>query len=894
MESSRWKRIQELFHAVADLPREEQRQAVQSTCGGDEGLCADVLALLDEDARASSPLEAGVARVASDVLDVAGIPPLVAELAAYRIERVLGEGGMGLVYLAERKDLGRLVALKVLRDAWLSPARRERFASEQRTLAQLDHPSIARLYESGVLADGTPYFVMEYVDGEPITDHCSRRAANLSERLRLFRALCEAVQSAHAHAVIHRDIKPSNVLVKRDLSLRLLDFGIAKQLESMDALASQTRTGVRLMTPAYASPEQFRGDRVGIQTDIYSLGVVLYQLLAGKLPYDLGACTPAMAERLILERDPEKPSLAARTTAAGGLAGKAAWADLDVLVLTAMHKDPARRYRSADALIRDLDNFSRSEPLDARGDTVRYRLSKFLARNRRGIAVTAFALALAAALAIFFTVRLARARDDAVAEAARAEHVQAFMLNLLEGGETESGPASDLRVLTILERGAKEAAALGAEPQTQAALYVTLGGMYEKLGQYDRADEMLQRGLERHRSLRGAADPVVGEDLVALGLLRMDQAKMDEAVRLVREGTGLVRRGLPREHPAVARSLMALAKVLLAHNLHLEASQVAKEAVELRSRPSVSVLDRAAALAQLADVERAGSGFDAVQLNEQVIDLYQSQLGSHHPLIADRHAALAAQYVELGRPEEGLRHNRLALEIVEAWYGPDHTRTATALTALAVAMGGGVLMKRSQGKDDYLAEAEPMLHRALAIQERVHGPVHPAVAEVVYALGLLALHRGRYDEAIDYLVRTEEIERKTVGELHTDYAVTVLVQGAVNLVRGNYARAEELLRRADAIYAAAARSSGNHAEGDGTGQFYWGTAMLGQGKLKEAEAASLAAYEIFKRRGVFLSGLLPDVRANLAAIYDGLGEPQKAARFRAELEAAKAMSSAPR
>jgi serine/threonine-protein kinase len=884
-----------LFHAVADLPREEQRQAVQAACGGDEGLCADVLALLDEDARASSPLEGGVARVASDVLDVAGIPPLVAELGAYRIERVLGEGGMGLVYLAERKDLGRLVALKVLCDAWLSPARRDRFASEQRTLAQLDHPSIARLYESGVLADGTPYFVMEYVDGEPITDHCSRRAANLSERLRLFRALCEAVQSAHAHAVIHRDIKPSNVLVKRDGSLRLLDFGIAKQLESMDALASETRSGVRLMTPAYASPEQFRGDRVGIQTDIYSLGVVLYQLLAGKLPYDLGACTPAMAERLILERDPEKPSLAARTTAAGGLAGKAAWADLDVLVLTAMHKDPERRYRSADALIRDLDNFSRSEPLDARGDTVRYRLSKFLTRNRRGVAVTAFALALGAALAIFFTVRLARARDDAVAEAGRAEHVQAFMLNLLEGGETDSGPASDLRVFTILERGAKEAAALGVEPQTQAALYVTLGRMYEKLGQYDRADEMLQQGLERHRSLRGAADPVVGEDLVALGLLRLDQAKMDEAVRLVREGTGLVRRGLPREHPAVARSLMALAKVLLAHNLYLEASQVAKEAVELRSRPSVSVLDRAAALAVLADVESAGNGFAAaVQLNEQVIALYRSQLGSHHPLIADRHAALAAQYVELGRPEEGLRHNRLALEIVEAWYGPDHTRTATALTALAVAMGGGVLMKRSQGKDEYLVEAEPMLRRALAIQERVHGPVHPAVAEVVYALGLLALHRGRYDEAIDYLVRTEEIERKTVGELNTDYAVTVLVQGAVNLVRGNYARAEELLRRAGAIYEAAARSSGNYAEGDGTGAFYMGRALLGQGKLKEAEAASLAAYEIFKKRGVFLSGLLPDVRANLAAIYDGLGEPQKAARFRAELEAAKATSSAPR
>jgi tetratricopeptide (TPR) repeat protein len=888
MESTRWTRIQELFHAAVDLSGEEQRQVVESACANDESLSADVLALLDEDARAGSALDGGLARAAGGVLDSDWILPALEELSAYRFERVLGEGGMGVVYLAERKDVGRRVALKVLRDAWLSPARRERFAIEQRTLAQLDHPAIARLFDSGVLADGTPYFVMEYVEGESITDHCVRRDARLPERLRLFRTLCEAVQSAHAHAFIHRDIKPSNVLVKRDGTLRLLDFGIAKQLESMDALVSQTRTGLRLMTPAYASPEQFRGDRVGVQTDIYSLGVVLYELLTGKLPFDLRDCSPAAAERLIVEREPENPSVAALRTPAAALTGKSAWADLDVLVLTAMHKDPARRYRSTDALIRDLDHFSRNEPLDARPDTLGYRLGKFLRRNRRAVALAGSALLIAAGLAVFFTVRLARARDSAVAEAGRAEHVQSFMLNLLEGGETESGPAADLRVLTILERGAKEAAALGAEPQTQAALYVTLGSMYQKLGQHDRADALLQQGLERHRALRHADDSVVGQDLIALGLLRLDQARMEESLRLVREGVALVRRGLPREHPAVARALMALGKVLLARNLHVEASQVAKEAVELRS----SGLDRAAALALLADVVAAGNDFSAaVQLNDQAIHLYRSQLGAQHPLIADRHAALAAEYVELGRPEEGLRHNRLALEIVEAWYGPDHTRTAAALTALAVGMGGGVLMKRSQGKDEYLVEAEPMLLRALAIQERVHGPVHPAVAEVVYALGLLALHRGRYDEAIEYLVRTEDIERKTVGELHTDYAVTVLVQGAVNLVRGNYVRAEELLRRADAIYEAAARSSGNVAEGDGTGAFYWGTALLGQGKLKEAETASLAAYDIFKKRGVFLSGLLPDVRANLAAIYDGLGEPEKAARFRAELAAANAPPS---
>jgi serine/threonine-protein kinase len=887
MESARWTRIQELFHAAADLPVQDQRPVVESGCHGDEGLLADVLALLDEDARASSPLDRSVARVADAVLDGGWVPPAVKELEAYRIERVLGEGGMGVVYLAERKDVGRRVALKVLRDAWLSPARRERFAIEQRTLAQLDHPSIARLYDSGVLADGTPYFVMEFVDGESITDYCARRAAGLEERLRLFRALCEAVQSAHAHAVIHRDIKPSNVLVKREGSLRLLDFGIAKQLEDMDALASQTRTGFRLMTPAYASPEQFRGDRVGIQTDVYSLGVVLYELLAGKLPFDLAGCTPAAAEKLVLESEPGRPSLAARNAGAGGLAGKAGWADLDVLVLTAMHKDRQRRYRSADAMIRDIDHFLKSEPLAARPDTVRYRVSKFLVRNRRSVGLASVALALAIGLAVFFTVRLSRARDAAVAEAGRAEHVQSFMLNLLEGGENASGPAADLRVVTLLDRGAKEAAALAAEPQTQAALHVTLGRMYQKLGQYDRADELLQKGLEHHRELRGPTDPVVGEDLVALGLLRLEQARMEDAERLAREGAAILRQRLPRDHPALARALMGLGKVLLDRYRYDEAARVVQEAVELRSRPSVSVLDRAAAMALLADVRYQGDQWAAsVSLNEQVIDLYRSQLGEQHPLIAERHTMLGFALTGIGRNEEGLQHTRRALEILQTWYGRGHPRTAAALTGLAQAM---VLMKRSQGKDKYLVEAEPMLREALAIQERVYGPSHLAVGEVLYALGVLALHRKQYAESLDYFVRTEKIERATHGDRHIDYGATVLVQGTVNLAMGNWARAEELYRRAVVIYEAAGMPQGEG--GDGSGWWQLGMALLGQKKFKEAETVSLRAYEQFKKRGNFLSGLIPDVRANLAAIYEGLGQPEKAARFRAELEAATAKAA---
>src|SRR3954452_672201 len=253
MESARWARIQELFHAAADLPGADKRSLLKSACAGDEALFADVLSLIDEYARATPELDLG--RMVHEVL---GGPALAADwLGEYRIVTALGGGGMVVVYLAERKDVGRLVALKVLRDAWVSPARRERFAAEQQTLARLDHPSIARLYDSGALGDGTPFFVMEYVDGKPLTTYSQDNGADLEERLRLFHLLCEAVQSAHAHAIIHRDIKPSNVLVKRDGTVRLLDFGIAKQLDTADV--QRTMTGLRFMTPAYAAPEQFRG-----------------------------------------------------------------------------------------------------------------------------------------------------------------------------------------------------------------------------------------------------------------------------------------------------------------------------------------------------------------------------------------------------------------------------------------------------------------------------------------------------------------------------------------------------------------------------------------------------------------------------------------------------------
>ena len=272
MNASRWERVQTLFHLAADLPEADRRAYVEAECTDDPSIANEVLSMLDEDRRASSVLDRDVSHLARAMLDAPTAPVLPTEqFGPYHVTSVLGEGGMGVVYLAERSDLGSTAAIKILRDAWLSPARRERFAAEQRTLAQLNHPSIARLYDADTLADGTPWFVMEYVEGKPLTAYCDTHASGIRERLVLFREVCEAVQHAHRHAIIHRDLKPSNILVTTDGSVKLLDFGIAKQLESLEG-ADITRTGLRPMTPAYAAPEQVQAGRLGMHTDVYSLG----------------------------------------------------------------------------------------------------------------------------------------------------------------------------------------------------------------------------------------------------------------------------------------------------------------------------------------------------------------------------------------------------------------------------------------------------------------------------------------------------------------------------------------------------------------------------------------------------------------------------------------------
>lgn len=872
MDAQRWQRIQSLFHTAVDLPPGERQQFLEASCDGDAALLDSVRRMLHEDAR-TSVLDAGVASVAPDIF--AGAAGQVPEgtFGPYRLTRLLGEGGMGVVYLGERDDLGSVAAVKILRDAWLSPARRERFATEQRTLAQLNHPSIARLLDADTLADGTPWFVMDYVDGVSITEYCRARGSSIAERLRLMRQVCDAVQHAHAHLVVHRDLKPSNILVTRDGRVKLLDFGISKQLEALDTPADLTKTMFRLMTPAYAAPEQLRGEPVGIHTDIYSLGVVLYELLAGRMAFDLSNRTPGEAEAIVRDVEPERPSaVAARARQRHG-ASPRAWADLDVLCLTAMHKDPERRYTTVDALARDIDHFLDGEPLEARGDSLGYRAGKFVRRHWRSLTAAAAVVVLVVGLVTFYGLRLSAARNAALTEAARTQRIQRFMLSLFAGEQETSGPAESLRVVTIVDRGVQQAQSLDAEPLVQAELYRTLGGIYQNLGKLDQAEKLLQLSLDRRRTLLGEDHPEVAENLVALGQLRDAQARYDDAERLIRDGLEGSRRRLGSDHPSVPRAMTALGQVYENRGSYQEAAAILEEAVRLHDQARSEETDLVPALSALANTQFYLGHYDMSEaINHRVLEIERRLYGETHPLVADTIVNLGAIQFERGRYGEAERLQRQALEGIRSWYGPDHPRTASALTMVARAIV-------QQG--ERFGEAAEMLRQSLAIHERVHGPVHPRVASALNELGIVALRQKDPAEAERRFQRMLEVYRQVYNNKHYYIGIAYSNLAGVAFETGRFTRAEGLFRDALKMYA---ETIAPEHQLVGIARVRLGRAILAQKRYAEAEAESSAGYALLMKQSSPPPRWVTMAREDLATAYAALAQPDKAATYKALLE----------
>jgi eukaryotic-like serine/threonine-protein kinase len=880
MNVERWERIQAVFHEVVNFPEANRRALVEAACSDDNSLVADVLALLEEDARSASLLDGSLSHLAVQLLDGSRPAIPLPESGPYKIRGILGEGGMGVVYLAERREVQSLVAIKLLRDAWLSSARRERFEIEQKMLAQLNHPAIARLYDLGVLPNGTPWFVMEYVKGTALTAYCRDHQSSIEERLRLFRAVCEAVQYAHAQAIIHRDLKPSNILVKEDGTVKLLDFGIAKQLENVAQPADQSQTFVRLMTPAYAAPEQVRGERVGTYTDVYSLGVILYELLTGQLPVNVSNLTPGEAENILLHYKPVKPSVVARKIVnshepqSTPVDSKSDWNDLDVLCLTAMHKDAQRRYQSAEALIRDIDHFQKSEPLDARPDSLRYTAGKFICRNRKPLSVATMIFTLVVGLVVFFTVRLAKARSAAVAETARTKRIEQFMFSLFAGGDEGSGLTNDLPAVTVLDRGVRKAQLLNKEPEVQADLYETLGGIYLQLGNLDRAYTLVTLALRLRKTLSKPGDPALAETLVAMGELYGERGQPGEGERLIRQGLAIYSTHRPIDHAGLADANTVLGEVLMERGAYREAAKVLNQAVLLQSKQNPVSPGVSDTLTTLATTQMYLGQYDFAETSSL------RSLAINRKLYGENNTGVAYDLINLGLLEEqrgyyarAEQYDREALAINEARYGKNHFDSASFMATLA----GTLLLEERYG------EAAGLLKQALETQERIYGNSSPWVAAVLIRRASLETKKGNLDQAEKDSRRAAAIYSSRYGANNFKVALANLSLADVYLQRKQFTQADQLFRE---VVSRLTEDLSADNINTAIAQVKLGRTLLRERRYHEAEAETRTGYAILMKQTSPSTSFVQDARQDLAAEYEALHEPEKAKEFQAKLAVA--------
>jgi eukaryotic-like serine/threonine-protein kinase len=869
MSSQHHQRIEELFERLVDEPPSERQRMLEEACGDDRELAERVSALLAADAEGHPILNRDVASLASELLDAGNGPALPGRFGRYVIREYLGEGGMGSVYLAEREDLGDQVALKFLHDPWSSPARRRRFASEQSTLAGLNHRYIARLYDAGV-TNGTPWFAMEYVQGLPIVEHCSRNGAGLAERLQLFRAVCEAVSYAHRNLTIHLDLKPSNILVNSSGEVKLVDFGIARHLTREGAEAEKTATGHRLLSLNYASPEQLRGEAVDVQTDVYALGVLLYELLAGRPPADLANASTAELARLIHE-EPPPLSVAVRAHRGSVMhASKAQWKELDVLCATAVRRDKVERYQTVDRLMRDLDHFVKDEPLEARTDRPRYyRLRKFVSRNRRPVAAAAAVFAAVAALTVFFNLRLIDARDRALGSEARMQRVYGLMLNLFEGDDRAAGPAEGLRVVSLLDRGVRDVESLGKEPDLQAELRYTFGGLYHKLGHFDRAEPLLVSAWNAHKSIFGPDHPRTMRTQLALAMLRIDQSQVDEAERLVRNALDTARARNTLDEVELATATAVLGKVLATEGDYTAAVPLLEQAVKVLSNGPGSV-ELSEALGDLANTHYYLGHVEASEeVNVRALSLDRQLFGERHPNVAVDLYNLGNIRLDHGDYDEGVQLFRQALDIHETWYGAAHPKTASTLLML-----GRALAYQGQSND-----ASALYQRALVAMRAVYGENHPRFASVLSLMGDLARERNELDEAERLFFRAAAIFKDTSGEDHEFYLHQLSNLGSVYLARKQYEQAEGVLRTA----VVRLNSAVPDQRYTGLAQIRLGAALAGGKRYTEAERHTLAGYQTLRNLGNSSAAELRDASKALVDIYVALNEPAKADEFRAAL-----------
>ncbi len=861
MGTQRFDRLECLFRAALLHEPADRAAFLAAACADDPELRRELEELLHADRMAESGgfLKQGISALQSQLLDEQDAASADMEgrrAGPYELVRRLGAGGMGEVYLARREQpFKQYVALKIIRRGMDSPEVVARFAAERQILAALNHPNIARLLDGGVTDDGLSYLAMEYVDGSPITDFCDERHLTVLERLQLFRTACDAVHYAHQNLIIHRDLKPSNILVTGAGTVKLLDFGIAKLLNpNLSPVAVPvTRTAFRVMTPEYASPEQLLGEHLSTAADVYSLGVILYELLAGCRPHRAAGRPTHVFVAAVCDQEPERPStrLAGPTIVldADGTetevtpeevsAGRGVpverlrrqiRGDLDNITLMALRKEPGRRYRSAQQLKQDVDRFLSGMPVQARPYTVRYRARKFAARHRVGVvAAVLVLLSLVGGLSAALWQAREASRERGRAELAldRSETITNFLMELFEANDPRATKGSDVTARELLERGVARADALGDQPELQAHLLDVVGRVHESLGQYDHAEALLDRALYLRRRTLGEQHPTTAASMTHLGRVLTHRGRYEEAETLLRGALAIEQDGSEPPDLQLAATYHQLAFLLPYMGRWTEAEQAYRRALEIRTQLlGGEHPDVAYTMVQLGAVLRSQGRYQEAEAAVRgALDVYRRTQGEEHPYVTGSMFQLAILLRQKGALDEEESVLRRAIELRRRLEGESDPEVSSYLFEL-----GEVLHEKGRS-----TEAESVLREALDIRRSVLG-AHPATADGVLFLASFLHDRGQLEEADSRFREALAMRRELFGAEHQEVAVAMRYLARLQIDRRRYAEAESLITAAQAI----------HLRANGPDHHHTAEALADLGQLRERTGRQKEAAALYR------------------------------------------------
>jgi eukaryotic-like serine/threonine-protein kinase len=857
MKIQSWERVKEILHDAMQLAPEQRGEFLEEACASDAALRAEVESLLvaGEDVRSSFLDSSPLADLqAADTSRICALEPGQIFAQNFELVRKLGEGGMGQVWQAEQIfPVRRQVALKLIKAGMYDEAVMQRFQSERQSLAIMDHPAIAKVFDAGATPQGQPYFVMEYVPGLPVTEYSDQKRLKIQERLELFIQVCDGVQHAHQKAIIHRDLKPANILVVEvdgRPTARIIDFGLAKATEpSIAGEDAFTQLGHFVGTPGYMSPEQADSSMQDIdtRTDVYSLGVVLYVLLAGLQPFETKHRQKQPLDELLRklrEEEPLRPSSkvsmgrdsSAATAEARGTQLKQLVSqlrgDLDWITMKALEKDRERRYGSPSELAADIRRYLNHEPVAARPASAGYQLRKYVRRHRAAVGVAAGLVLLLAAFSVLQAVQLRRTtqeRDRANRERDRATRITDFMTGMFKVSDPGEARGNSVTAREVLDKASSDmGAGLAKDPEVQAQMMQVMAETYRNLGLYPRAHELAKRALYARTGLLGPDDPKTLASLAQLGSILEREGHAADAEKLEREALASERRVLGPEDPLALETMDNLAVLLEDQGHFSEAENLEREVIAVASRrqgpESYQVLASMGQLGsslwfqaryaeaeqeyrQLLDIDRRvwgadhpqtlavtlilaraidsqGRSAEAEHLYREYLAASQHTLGPEHRNVAIVMQDLATLLIQEGRLSEGEKLSRQTLAIRTRMLGSEHPETLLAQVNLV-----DLLVKEGR-----YHEAEKLQRETLATQIRILGPEDPNTLGSQSNLAGILIPEGRYAEAEKIARETLEVETRKLGPLHPDTLATLQDLATALADTHRYAEASQMFR----------------------------------------------------------------------------------------------------